>query len=119
MRTYQWLAAAAVAIAFAAPAHAQSSVTNLGGPNTQPLIYNVIQPSSSNSIAVPQTTFGASKLQGFFHWPTMLSNSRTIGTSTFPNSNTMPPSYLGGFGFSYNGPVVPANSFPWFFPFSH
>jgi hypothetical protein len=104
MRAYKWLAAAALAAAYVAPAKAQ--IAN-GGRTSSPIVYNVINPSgNATSIAPPQTgQFQSSKLQGFFHWPSFMFATPVIGSSTFPAPGATPGlTYLQGFGFSVPTP---------------
>jgi hypothetical protein len=99
VRAYTWIAAAVVVAAMAAPAHAQA---NIGAKNPGPIVYKLINPTSSTTIAPPQTgVFSGSKLASFFHWPTPPSNMQVVGTSSFPAPGAMPgPAYLQSFGFS-------------------
>jgi hypothetical protein len=117
MRAYQWLAAAVVVVAFAAPARAQ--LVNMGQKTNGPIVYNVINPSASAATTIaPQQTglFSTSKLAGHFHWPTPPSNMQTIGTSNFPPASAMPgPGYLQQFG--YTPPPQPPGPIRTFFAF--
>ncbi len=105
MRTYQWLAAAAVTAAFAAPAEAQAPV--LFGANPQNLTFQPIDLSNPNvPIAQPQanTSIGT-KLSSFFHLFSPQPAKPVIGTSTFPTRSQSPGlDYLKAFGYRRPGP---------------
>jgi hypothetical protein len=104
MRTYQWLAAAAVTAALAAPAAAQGPVLfNGAAPN---LTFQPIDLSNANvPIAQPQPATGlSSKLSGFFHMFSPLPAKPVIGTSTFPTRAQSPGlDYLKAFGYRRPG----------------
>jgi hypothetical protein len=105
MRTYQWLAAAAVTAALAAPSGAQAPVLFNGtAPN---LTFQPIDLSNANvPIAQPQGASGlSSKLSGFFHMFSPPRATPVIGTSTFPTRAQSPGlDYLKGFGYRRPGP---------------
>jgi hypothetical protein len=105
MRSYQVLAAVVLAVAFAAPAKAQSAVT-FGGNRNQNITYYIINPSAQANvpnapIAQPMSSvFSGSKLAGFFHWPSTRSSTPVIGSSRFPSRSQLPNGdYLSGFGY--------------------
>lgn len=102
MRAYQWLAAVVVAGGLSSPAMAQRASTFGGGNNNRNVTFAVVDTSQSNvPIAAPANSgFLASRLTGFFHTPTPLSNARVVGTSQFPTRSQLPGiDYLKGFGF--------------------
>jgi hypothetical protein len=107
MRAYQWLAAGAVLVAFAAPVRAQGgTAVSLGSNKNQNLTFNVINPSASTTTIAPQQGgfITSLNLASLFHWPSTQSTTINIGTSTFPAPGATPGlSYLKGFGFKVGG----------------
>ena len=104
MRAYQWLAVAALAAAYAAPARAQN--VPFGFPTNNQIVFNVINPATNpNTIAPPMMTSNPSRLQNFLHWFTPWNNSPVIGQSNFPAPGNIPggPAYLQAFGFKMGG----------------